>query len=138
MKIDTRDVLHKNYSVKMEAKMEFRGICLETRNVEKLVAFYEIVLEMKADGNNVHSSFSRANLAIYNPELGENRIISELENKRNNFVLMFEVGNVDEEYERLKKCKIEMLSIPESKPWGTRAFSFLDPLGNRINFLSTV
>lgn len=53
---------------------------------------------------------------------------------------MFEVDNVDDEYERLENLdiKIEFTSEPRTYPWGARAFGFKDPDGNNINFLSPV
>jgi len=109
---------------------ELRGVCLETLNVEKLVKYYEVILNIKSEGNNIHSVFKKANLAIYNPKLGENRLINHSAIQEKSFVLMFEVDNVDDEYDRLIAEGIEIVSSPEDKPWGTRAMSVLDPEGN--------
>lgn len=112
--------------------MVFTGVCIETDNVKRLVQFYEMIFQLKAEGDNVHSSFNSLKLAIYNPG---NIIKSE---SIKNFVLMYEVNNVDEIHERLISENVEIITPPEDKPWGIRALSLLDPDGNRVNLLSWI
>jgi Glyoxalase/Bleomycin resistance protein/Dioxygenase superfamily. len=117
--------------------MEFTGICIHTNNVPRLVDFYSKVFDLKAEGNEVHSAFHEIKLAIWNPGgINENKFSTS----ERYFTLMFKVKNVDKEYERLKHLdiNIEFTSQPKDYPWGARAFSFKDPDGNNIDFLSSV
>ena len=117
--------------------MEFRGICIHTNNVPKLVDFYSKVLRAKAEGDDTHAAFGEFDLAIWNPGNIDGQKFKASERF---FTLMFEVENVDDEYERLKQSdlEIEFTSPPTTHPWGTRAFWFKDPDGNNIDFLSPV
>jgi len=117
--------------------MEYRGISIHTNNVPGLVGFYSKVLRSRAEGDDVHSAFAEFNLAIWNPG---NINQKKFEKSKKYFTLMFEVDNVDNEYERLKNLdiQIDFVSEPTTYPWGARAFSFKDPDGNNIDFLSTV
>ena len=117
--------------------MEFTGLSINTNNVPRLVDFYSKVLSAEAEGDDVHSVFSDFKLAIWNPG---NIDDDKFKASERFFTLMFEVNNVDEEYERLKRSgvKIVFTSQPTTHPWGTRAFGFKDPDGNNIDFLSPV
>jgi predicted enzyme related to lactoylglutathione lyase len=117
--------------------MEFRGISINTNNVPRLADFYSRVLGVKAEGDDVHSVFNEFNLAIWNPGTIDN---DEFNISERYFTLMFEVDDVDDEYERLKNSGIGVTftSQPTTYPWGARAFGFKDPDGNNIDFLSPV
>ena len=111
--------------------MKLCGVCILTDNVPKLVTFYEKVLACKPTGNAIHTSFDDAQLAIWNP--GDVKIP-----KDKNVSLMYFVDNADKEYERLENLNINITfqSKPKDMPWGVRAFTFCDPDGNEINFLT--
>ncbi len=117
--------------------MKFTGISLHTDNVPRLADFYSRVLGMKPEGDDVHSAFNQAKLAIWNPGKIDKR---KFQSSQRFFTLMFEVEDVDKEYERLQHSglQIEFTSQPATFPWGARAFSFKDPDGNNIDFLSPV
>ena len=117
--------------------MKFAGTALHTDNVPRLVEFYSVVLGAKAEGNDVHSAFPEFNLAIWNPGNIDN---GKFRASQRYFTLMFEVENVDDEYERLKKSdmQIEFTLEPTTFPWGARAFWFKDPDGNNVDFLTPV
>jgi len=117
--------------------MEFRGISIHTNNVMRLVDFYSRVLRLKAQGDDVHSVFAEANLAIWNPGSIDG---DKLTTSQRFFTLMFEVDNVDNEYNRLKNSGMQIVftSQPKTYPWGARAFGFKDPDGNNIDFLSPI
>jgi predicted enzyme related to lactoylglutathione lyase len=117
--------------------MEFRGISIHTNNVPRLVDFYSKVLRAKAEGDDTHSVFGEFNLAIWNPgTINE----TKFKNSDRFFTLMFEVENVDKEYDRLQHSDIQIVftSQPTTYPWGARAFGFKDPDGNNVDFLSPV
>ena len=117
--------------------MKLKGICINTNNVPRLVDFYSQVLGVKAEGDNIHTVLGEVNLAIWNPgAIDENKVKTS-----ERFVtLMFEVENVDNEYERLKHLdiQIEFISQPTTYTWGCRAFGFKDTDGNNIDFLSPI
>ena len=117
--------------------MKFAGVCLETANVPRLAEFYSKVFCVEAEGDDVHSSLQvgEAGLAIYHPEGLEQRTKNTGENR---FILMFEVNDVDLEYERLKELSIKFVQLPTTHPWGTRALWFNDPDGNRIDFFTVL
>lgn len=53
-------------------------------------------------------------------------------------IIEFLVKNVDEEYERIKALKPEIVQEPTTMPWGNRSLLFRDPDGNLINFFKPV
>ena len=116
--------------------MKLRGISINTNNVPRLVDFYSKVLNSKAEGDNIHSVFNEFNLAIWNPGNIDEDAFGMSERY---FTLMFEVENVDNEYERLKNSDLQIVftSQPETYPWGARAFGFKESDGNNIDFLSS-
>ena len=117
--------------------MKFAGTALHTDNLPRLVEFYSRVLGAKAEGDDVHTAFPDFQLAIWNPGNIDN---GKIQASQRYFTLMFEVDNVDEEYDRLKQSgmQIEFTLEPTTFPWGARAFSFQDPDGNNVDFLSPV
>jgi len=117
--------------------MELKGISINTSNVPRLVDFYSRVLRAKAEGDDIHSVFGEFNLAIWNPGAIDEH---KFKTSERFFTLMFEVDNVDDEYERLKHLDTQIVftSQPTTYPWGARAFGFKDPDGNNIDFLSPV
>jgi predicted enzyme related to lactoylglutathione lyase len=117
--------------------LELQGVCIHTHNVPRLVDFYSIVLGLKAEGEGNHSAFREVKLAIWNPGYIEE---SKARKDDRYMTLMFQVENVDAEYERLKNLDSFILfnSEPTDYPWGCRAFGFKDPDGNNIDFLSKI
>jgi len=117
--------------------MELKGISINTNNVPRLVEFYSRVLCTQAEGDDIHAVFNEFNLAIWNPG---NIDGDKFKTSERFFTLMFEVDNADAEYERLKNTDINIVftSPPTAYPWGVKAFSFKDPDGNNIDFLSPV
>lgn len=117
--------------------MKFVGISINTNNVPRLVDFYSMVLCAEAEGDDTHSVFGKFKLAIWNPGAIDE---DKLKTSERFFTLMFEVDNVDDEYERLKNLDIEIVftSEPRTYPWGARAFGFKDLDGNNIDFLTPV
>ena len=114
--------------------MEFRGATLHTTNVPRLVDFYSKVLGLRAQGDDTHSAFAEVSLAIWNPgNIDVNKFSAE-----RFLTLMYQVDDVDQEYERLEHAdiQIEFTSQPTTQPWGVRAFGFKDPDGNNIDFLA--
>lgn len=118
--------------------MKFAGVCLVTNDVPKLVDFYSKVFRVEAEGNDVHSVITLGDfgIAIYHPD-GLEQPAFEIDRQKL-FTLMFEVDDVDEEYERLKQFNIEFVLLPTTQPWGSRAMWFNDPDGNNIDFYTVI
>lgn len=118
--------------------MKYQGLCLHTNNVSRLTDFYSKVLGLRAEGDENHSTFTEIKLAIWNPGY----IVDEKRFKAADkyLTLMFEVDDIDAEYNRLKHLDYLILftSEPTTYPWGVKAFGFKDPDGNNIDFLSPV
>jgi catechol 2,3-dioxygenase-like lactoylglutathione lyase family enzyme len=118
--------------------MEFRGICLITRDVPGLVRFYEAVLQTTADGGDVHAEVRTdgAALAIYSRAAAEHDMGFAFGQGAGTGLaaLGFEVADVDAEYARLQALGVEILIPPTTYPWGRRAVHFRDPDGNIVGF----
>jgi len=117
------------------------GICLITENVLKLTEFYEKVLCVTSDKNDVHVDvvLDGGGLTLYSKS-------SAMEDMGFNFdeysgtgmcKITFFVEDVDAEYERLKSLNlgINFIAPPTTYPWGARSMHFRDPDGNIICFV---
>ncbi len=121
--------------------MKLAGICLITKNVLVLVDFYTEVLGVKAEGNDVHAELDTdgAGIAIFSIEGMEGMApLSTQGAGYGSFTTMFEVKDVDAEYERLKALNVEFVMLPTTHPWGARSFWFRDPDGNIVDFFANL
>ena len=119
--------------------MEFIGICLITKNVPALAEFYTKVLDVEAEGDDVHVELKTegAALAIFSIEGMEGMApLSTQDAGYGSFTIGFRVKNVDSEYERLKKLDVEFVKLPTTHPWGARSLWFRDPDNNIVDFMS--
>jgi uncharacterized glyoxalase superfamily protein PhnB len=121
--------------------MKLVGICLITKDVPALADFYAKVLGVKAEGNDVHAELSTegAGIAIFSVEGMESMAPRSMQGAgRGSFTTMFEVEDVDAEYERLKALGVEFVMPPTTHPWGARSFWFRDPDGNIVDFFANL
>ncbi|MBN1976763.1 MAG: VOC family protein [Anaerolineae bacterium] len=121
--------------------MKFAGICLITDNVPALADFYAKVLGVKAEGDGVHAELNTegAGMAIFSAEGMESMASHSMQGAgRGSFTTMFEVKDVDAEYERLKALGVEFVMLPTTHPWGARSFWFRDPDGNIVDFFANL
>jgi catechol 2,3-dioxygenase-like lactoylglutathione lyase family enzyme len=121
--------------------MKFTGLCLITKNVPALAAFYGKVLGVEAEGDEVHVEMhtTGAGLTIYGFTGMESLAPGSMEGAGyGSFTLSFEVQDVDVEYERLKTLEVEFIKLPTTHPWGTRSCWFRDPDGNIVNFFTNL
>ena len=121
--------------------MKFVGICLVTNNVPVLVDFYTKVLGVQSEGDDVHAVLSTegAGIAIFSTEAMESMAPRSTQGAGGGgFTTMFEVEDVDAEYERLKALSVDFVMVPTTHPWGARSFWFRDPDGNIVDFFATV
>jgi uncharacterized glyoxalase superfamily protein PhnB len=118
---------------------KFAGICLITRNVPALMQFYTQVVGVAADGNDVHAELHTegAGIAIFSADGMERMAPGSMQGAGSgNVTVMFEVDDVDDEYERLKTLGVEFVMLPTTHPWGARSFWFKDPDGNIVDFFT--
>jgi catechol 2,3-dioxygenase-like lactoylglutathione lyase family enzyme len=112
--------------------------CLITPNVDRLVSFYESVLEIKAErAGDEYAEFHTgvAILAIFSAAAQEKYIPGSADAARNrSAILEFRVNDVDQEYARLQPLVKAWVKKPTTQPWGTRSVYFRDPDGNLVNF----
>ncbi len=116
--------------------------CLVTHNVNRLVAFYEPVLALKAqrsgdDYAEFHTGVGV--LAVFSAAAQEKYIPGSAEaSKNNSAILEFQVIDVDKEYTRLQGLVKIWVKPPSTQPWGTRSIYFRDPDGNLVDFYARV
>ena len=121
--------------------MKFTGICLVTNNVPALASFYQEVLGVSAEGDDVHIELHTegANIAIFSVEGMESMAPLSMQGAGyGSFIVGFEVRDVDAEYERLKALDVEFVKLPATHPWGARSVWFRDPDGNIVNFFTVL
>lgn len=118
-------------------------VCLLTRDINRLVAFYREVLQLEPSGRPEYLEF-RTQSAVFSVWSVDDYERTSGTAAREELVggqvmLELEVDDVDAEYGRLRA--LEHLSIrfvmpPCDLPWGNRSFYFRDPDGNLIDFFS--
>ena len=119
----------------------FNSVCIITQDVRGLRDFYQSVLEVAAEGNDVFVVFSTpgADLSLFSTQNLE-EIAPGLMNGSGagNCFLEYEVEDVDKEYERLKALHVKVVKPPTTQPWGVRSVWFRDTDGNIVNFYAHV
>lgn len=118
--------------------MKFSDICIITENVPLLTRFYEYVLQLNADGDEVHAALNigGAGISIYSKKAAVEEMAFDFSKfwGSGNITIGLNVDDVDKEYERLKSLDIGFITMPTTHPWGARSFHFRDPDGNIICF----
>ena len=116
--------------------------CLITKNVERLVQFYEPILGLKAQwAGKDYAEFHTGGgvLAIFSEPAQEKYIPGSTEaGKNQSVILQFRVTNVDREYTRLQSLVKVWVKPPTTQPWGTRSIYFRDPDGNLADFFAPI
>jgi len=111
--------------------------CLITSDVQRLVSFYEVVLEAKAkwSGPDYAEFPTQAGvLAIFSAKAQEAYIPGSTEPGANRGVILeFRVRDPDAEYGRLAGFVKVWVKPPTTQPWGTRSIYFRDPDGNLVD-----
>ena len=117
----------------MKAVIKLGEISFLSGNVRKLANFYKVILGI--DNGSEDDSFQElisgdVCLTIYND--GDVK-----PNNNQNMCLVFDVGDVDAEYERLtslEEFKLHFIKKPYDGPQDRRFMAFYDIDGNRIYF----
>jgi catechol 2,3-dioxygenase-like lactoylglutathione lyase family enzyme len=121
--------------------MRFNGICLVTRDVQRLRSFYSAILQVEAEGDDTFTMLSTpgAALSIFTEEGMEHMAPGSMQDSGcGRYTLEFEVEDVDREFERLKALSVILVKPPTTQTWGRRSVWFRDPDRNIINFFSNV
>ena len=115
--------------------------CIVSRDVKRLVEFYEPVLREKAKWSGAdYAEFptGRGVLAIFSDSAQQRYIPGSAEAANNRSVILeFKVADVDAEYQRLKEIVKTWVKFPTTQPWGTRSVYFRDPDGNLVDFYTS-
>ena len=117
------------------------SVCIITQDVRGLRDFYQSVLEVAAEGNDVFVVFSTpgADLSLFSTQNLEEMAPGLMNGSgAGSCFLEYEVEDVDKEYERLKALHVKVVKPPTTQPWGVRSVWFRDTDGNIVNFYAHV
>jgi catechol 2,3-dioxygenase-like lactoylglutathione lyase family enzyme len=117
------------------------SVCIITHDVRRLRAFYQSVLDVAAEGDDVFTTFSTpgAALSLFSTQGLEDMVPGLMAGSgAGNCFVEFEVEDVDKEYEQLKALSVKVVKPPTTQPWGLRSVWFRDPDGNLVNFYARV
>ena len=121
-------------------------VCVLTRRMERLAAFYEAVLDTKPPRSRpgyIEFDTRPGIFSLWSLDDFERTIGSTLTDafKQGRVMLEFDVDDVDAEYTRLRNLPdqaLEFVMAPKDLPWGNRSFYFRDPDGNVIDFFTPI
>lgn len=120
--------------------MNLASLRIITRDVDRLVRFYETVGNVSADRPApVFAEFRTATgtLAVADHTtvamLGENAPESA---SNRSVIIEFLVTDVDAEFDRIHHVLDDVVLVPTTMPWGNRSAMFRDPDGNLVNIFS--
>ncbi len=120
---------------------KFTGMCLITRDVRRLSAFYSTILEAQVEGDDEHAVvFTEGmGMAIFAERGMELMAPGSMRGAGvGSFTMEFQVEDADSEYERLSALGVEIIHPPQTYPWGRRPVWLRDPDGNIVNFYQVV
>lgn len=122
--------------------MKFVSTRIITADINRLVAFYELVTGVAAVWGN--ELFAEIPTPVGTLAIGSDKTVplfgagSAEPAANRTAILEFIVEDVDAEYERLRERTPELVSEPTTMPWGNRALLFRDPDGNLVNLFTPV
>ena len=122
--------------------MKFVSTRVITADVNRLVAFYEMVTETSAVWGN--ELFAEIPTPVGALAIGSDKTVplfgagSAQPAANRSAIIEFLVEDVDAEYERLRGRIDEIVTVPTTMPWGNRALLFRDPDGNLVNLFTPV
>jgi predicted enzyme related to lactoylglutathione lyase len=122
--------------------MNFVSTRIITADVNRLVAFYELVTGVSAVWGN--ELFAEIPTPVGTLAIGSVKTVplfaegSAEPGVNRSAILEFIVDDVDADYERLREHLTEVVTEPTTMPWGNRALLFRDPDGNLVNLFTPV
>lgn len=122
--------------------MKFISTRIITADVNRLVAFYELVTQTAPIWGN--ELFAEIPTSVGTLAIGSDKTVplfgagSAEAAANRSAILEFIVDDVDAEYERLRSSVGEIVTEPTTMPWGNRALLFRDPDGNLVNLFTPV
>ena len=120
--------------------MQLASVRIVTADVDRLVAFYEQLLEVEAARPAPVFAEFRAptgTLAISAPQAVGPAAAGLVEPSANRSVIVeFQVDDVDAVFARLRDRVDRVVQEPTTMPWGNRSLLLLDPDGNLVNLFA--
>jgi len=123
--------------------MKLTSLRIITADIKRSVQFFEKITGLPATwytddfaevvaGTSTLAIGSMRTIALF----GGEGIIQPASNR--SVIIEFMVGDVDDEYNRIKDFVSDIVQQPTTMPWGNRSLLFRDPDGNLINFFTPV
>lgn len=116
------------------------GICLITDDVKKLSEFYQEVLQVKVETNDIHVDIvlDGGGITIYSKAAAEKDMGFDFSKYYGTGLckITFFVDDIDNEYKRLQSLNIQFMTPPTLYPWGARSMHFRDLDGNIVCFVN--
>ncbi len=122
-------------------KARFNGMCIVTDSVAALRDFYQLALDVEAEGDEAHSRLlvEGAELTLFTKSGMESMAPGSMEGAgTGQYTIEIEVGDVDRQYQRLTDLGVVCIKTPTTYPWGRRSAWFRDPDGNILNLFSHI
>jgi len=122
--------------------MNFVSIRIITKDIKRLVGFYETVLGLKPVW--LTEEFAELPTPSSTIAVGSERTMAlfgqgAAHGADNHTVIVeFLVENVDGDYARMKQSLHDVVQEPTTMPWGNRSLLFRDPDGNLVNLFTPV
>jgi catechol 2,3-dioxygenase-like lactoylglutathione lyase family enzyme len=122
--------------------MNFVSIRIITKDVKRLVGFYETILGLKPIW--LTEEFAELPTPSCTIAVGSERTMAlfgqgAARGADNHTVIVeFLVEDVDGDYARMKSSLHDVIQAPTTMPWGNRSLLFRDPDGNLVNLFTPV
>jgi len=121
--------------------MKVKYFPIITENVKEMSDFYVSVLQAEtamADLENYVEVLIEDGFTIAIESAASIKGRSGVSIQPSPSVIEFSADNVDEEYARLEKMGVNIVTPPIDHFWGTRTFYFKDPDGNLLSFYTAL
>ncbi|GAB6897056.1 VOC family protein [Kineosporia succinea] len=118
----------------------FTSLRIITADVARLVAFYELVADTRADWATDLFAEVRtpaARIALAGPPTLAPFGIEAVPASNRSVIIELRVDDVDAEFARITD-HVDLVQAPRTMPWGNRSLLFRDPDGNLVNLFTPV
>ncbi len=116
--------------------MQFASARVVTADVDRLVAFYEALLEMKA--TRFAPEFAEFRWGAVAFAISDQALVQRFNagvavpGQNRSAIIEFQVEDTDAAHARLG-AEVEVVMPPATMPWGNRSMLLRDPDGNAVN-----